>query len=256
MIPSLPEPPLLDFSSTSLFLDFDGTLIELADTPSGVDVSGTLIDLLHALSEVLQNRLALISGRAISVLDGFGLGGMAIAGSHGAEWRLPDGSGHRMDRPPVLDRVRDRLIAFADSDEGLLFEDKPLGAALHYRMAPQRRDEAHALATELAHEYGLHLQHGHDMVELRKAGVNKGTAIAELMQMAPFLGYSPVFAGDDVTDEDGFRAVREAGGMGILVGAVRATAAGQRLGDVRAVNHWLSRSLNAHDDSRINGDVK
>ncbi len=244
--PPLAEPPLLDFGTDALFLDFDGTLVELCDRPDAVHVPETLIDTLHALSDRLNGRLALVSGRAIEVLDGFGMTGLAAAGSHGSEWRLADGEREYLPRPAGLDVAQQQFADFADTADGLLFEDKPLGAALHYRRAPRMRDAAHDLAQQLADDHNLHLQRGHDMVEVRVPGVDKGTAIGELLKLRPFAGYRPVFLGDDVTDEDGFEAVENAGGAAILVGEPRITHASYRLSGVDAVNEWLARSLQSH----------
>lgn len=220
--------------------------MELCDRPDAVQVSEALIATLHALSDRLGGRLALVSGRAIEVLDGFGLIGLAAAGSHGSEWRLAGGQREYLPRPAGLDVAQQQFAIFAETADGLLFEDKPLGAALHYRRAPGMRDAAHDLARQLADDLQLHLQHGHDMVELRVAGVDKGTAIGELLKLRPFSGYRPVFLGDDVTDEDGFEAVESAGGKAILVGPSRHTHASFRLSGVAAVNEWLARSLQSH----------
>lgn len=239
----LSEPPLLDFGTDALFLDFDGTLVELCDRPDAVDVPDQLLRTLHELNDRLQGRLALVSGRAIEVLDSFGMIGLAAAGSHGSEWRLAGGEREYLPRPDGLDIAQQQFAVFAETADGLLFEDKPLGAALHYRRAPDMREAAQELAKQLADKHALHVQHGHDMVEVRVAGVDKGTAIAELLSLSPFAGHRPVFLGDDVTDEDGFRTVEDAGGMGILVGAPRRTVASHRLPGVRDVNDWLKRSL-------------
>jgi len=238
---TLPEPPLPDPARDALFLDFDGTLVALAETPDAVIVSDEMIAMLHGLDRTFAGRLAVISGRAIAVLDEFGLQGLSIAGSHGAEWRLADGTCESLPRPSALDIARKAFVAFAARHEGVLFEDKPLGAALHFRLAPGQE----AACVDLAKEYreGLHLQYGHAMVELRVPGVNKGTAIGTLLQRSPFAGHRPVFAGDDVTDEDGFVAVSGLGGDGVLVGSERATAARFRLSSPAAVNEWLTRAL-------------
>ena len=220
--------------------------MELCDRPDAVQVSERLIATLHALSDRLDGRLALVSGRAIEVLDEFGLTGLAAAGSHGSEWRLAGGEREYLPRPAGLDVAQQQFATFAETADGLLFEDKPLGAALHYRRAPGMRDAAHDLARRLADGHQLHLQHGHDMVELRVPGVDKGTAIGELLKLSPFSGYRPVFLGDDVTDEDGFEAVESAGGKAILVGPPRDTHASFRLSGVGAVNEWLARSLQSH----------
>lgn len=244
----LPEPPLLDFATDTLFLDFDGTLVELADRPDAITVPDRLIAILHELTRRLDGRLALVSGRALEVLDEFGMSGLAAAGSHGSEWRLAGGERQYRPRPAGLDDARERFTEFATRAEGLLFEDKPLGAALHYRRAPHERNAAHDLAEQMAEDHGLHVQRGHDMVELRIAGVDKGSAITELLAHAPFADHRPVFLGDDVTDEDGFRAVGEHGGAGVLVGDMRSTLASFHLSGVGAVNDWLSRSLRERGD--------
>lgn len=241
MTGQLPSPPPPDPSRDVLLLDFDGTLVPLAERPEGVVVTRDLITRLNQLSDLFEGRLALVSGRAIEVLDDFGFAGLSIAGSHGAEWRLPDGSRDGLDRPDALDEAKAAFIAFAEGKDGVLFEDKPLGAALHFRLAPSFADASIDLAREMAG--GLHLQHGHDMIEVRVGGVNKGTAISELMSHAPFAGFRPVFLGDDVTDEDGFARVGDHGGHGVLVGRIRDTRASYHLSDPNAVNAWLARAL-------------
>ncbi|WP_240654560.1 trehalose-phosphatase [Croceicoccus ponticola] len=238
---TLPRPPAPDPLRDALFLDFDGTLVPLAERPEGVVVTSALIDRLHRLTDLFDGRLALVSGRAIAVLDEFGLSGLPMAGSHGAEWRLADGQHDALPRPAALDDAKTAFVAFADAREGVLFEDKPLGAALHFRLAPGAADDAIALAT--SHAGGLHLQHGHAMIEVRVPGVHKGTAIAAMMARTPFAGYNPLFLGDDVTDEDGFAAAARLGGHGVLVGPSRQSNATFALSDPVAVNAWLAELL-------------
>ncbi|MDT0576686.1 trehalose-phosphatase [Croceicoccus sp. F390] len=237
-------PPLIDPARDALFLDFDGTLVELAARPDAIDVPDLLIDRLHRLAERLDNRLAIVSGRDIATLDSFGVGKLALAGSHGAQWRLADGSQGTTTAPAGLDDARAQFRQFAASHEGVIFEDKPLGTALHYRLAPEQQDACQSLAACLSHQWGFHIQHGHAMVELRQGGIDKGTAIRQLLEKSPFAGSRPIFAGDDVTDEAGFDAVEWAGGHGVLVGASRPSAARYRLPSVHQVNEWLSATLN------------
>lgn len=241
VIRNLPEPPPPDAAGDAIFLDFDGTLVPLARKPDAVDVPTTLISRLERLSDLLEGRLALVSGRAIEVLDQFGLAKLACAGSHGAEWRLAGGRQWTLPRPAALDTAREAFTAFASTREGVLFEDKPLGAALHFRLAPDHGPVCIALAEELTGT--LHLQRGHAMIELRVPGVHKGTAIGSLMQQEPFAGHRPVFVGDDVTDEDGFTTVARLGGHGVLVGPPRETSARFGLPDPQAVNTWLDHAL-------------
>jgi trehalose 6-phosphate phosphatase len=238
----LPPPPADLLDGASLFLDFDGTLVELADRPEAVSVDAALGRLLADLGDRLAGRVALVSGRAIVTLDGFlGTAGatLGMVGSHGAETRLAGGAIERPERPPSLDRA---VALFTDrfgARDGVVVETKPLGVGLHYRLAPDAGPEAHALVEDFARENALHVQHGKMMVELRLPGHDKGSAIVALLARAPFAGHRPVFLGDDLTDEAGFTACAARGGAGILVGGSRATEARYRLPDVAAVHAFL-----------------
>ncbi|WP_206241782.1 trehalose-phosphatase [Novosphingobium terrae] len=240
-----PPPPQL-LENASLFLDFDGTLVDLAERPDAVHVSARLHDLLDTLARRLDGRLAIVSGRGASdVAEQLGQPSCLIVGSHGAEFR--DASG-RIAAPPRSAALEEAVLAvqaFArdyqgeGGQQGLLVEDKPQGVALHYRMAPELQDAADGFATDLARRLGLYLQTGKMMVELRMGGADKGIALNRLMGQTAMRGTKPVFLGDDDTDETAFRAARALGGAGILVGPMRQTAALWRLPDVAAVHHWL-----------------
>ena len=235
------RPPTFPASEISLFLDFDGTLVRLAERPDGVVVERSLLSLLGHLSSRLSGRVALLSGRSIAQLDAL-LGGMAIAmaGSHGGEIRHCGMAAAPVSRPSALAIVAAEFAdAFRDTD-GVIIEVKTLGVALHYRLDPKAAPAIHSLAARLGAEHGLDLQRGKMMVELRTTGHDKGTALTAMMQDPPFAGHTPVFLGDDVTDEDGFAACAALGGAGILVGPERQSAARYRLDDVADVHRWLS----------------
>jgi trehalose 6-phosphate phosphatase len=127
----------------------------------------------------------------------------------------------------------------ASERAGLIVEDKPLGAALHYRQTPEAEAACVELASALAEEHGLHLQPGKMMVEVRTPGGDKGSAIERLMREPDLQGARPIFMGDDVTDEPGFAAAAGLGGAGILVGDERPTAALYRLDGVASALAWL-----------------
>ncbi|MGN6376944.1 MAG: trehalose-phosphatase [Sphingomonas sp.] len=242
----LPPPPGDLLTDAALFLDFDGTLVELAERPEAVVVGDALGGLLDRLAGRFEGRIALVSGRSIAQLDAFlGAAGTAIGvvGSHGAETRLAGGAIVRPERPASLDRAAQLFAERFNKRQGVVIEAKSLGVGLHYRLDPAVEDEAHALAEAFAAANDLHVQHGKMMVELRLPGQDKGSAIGALMERAPFAGHSPVFLGDDVTDEPGFLACVEHGGAGILVGEMRATAARYRLADVTAVHDWLAGAI-------------
>ncbi|WP_187335724.1 trehalose-phosphatase [Novosphingopyxis iocasae] len=240
----LPAPPRDLLVGASLFLDFDGTLVTLADRPEAVEVPDGLHPLLERLGDMLDGRMAIVSGRDVDTLRGrFGLATVPIAGSHGSEISLEPGTIDRPEAPETLIVAGRAFDAIAATDDGLLVERKPLGVCLHYRRAPEREADCRRVAGELAQMHGLHLQDGKMMAELRAGDDHKGSAIRALMQRDPFGGGAPVFLGDDVTDEDGFEAVRDLGGHGILIGEERETAAQYRLADVAAVHHWLEQGI-------------
>jgi trehalose 6-phosphate phosphatase len=222
-------------------LDFDGTLVELAQTPEAIVVAQSLPGLLERLSRRLAGRVALVTGRALADLDRYRLGpGLAAAGSHGLELRLGDAApASRGGTPPLADALRREAARFAAGDPRLRVEEKPAGIALHYRLAPARADEAKAWAQGAADRHGLRVQPGNMVVELLPRGVDKGAAVRRIMAEPPFAGARPVFVGDDLTDEHGFEAAAAMGGGGILVGPPRETAACWRLADVAAVHAWL-----------------
>jgi trehalose 6-phosphate phosphatase len=240
MADPLRPPPAELLDGAALFLDFDGTLVELADSPGAIRVPEGLRALLERLSARLGARVALVSGRAIEDLDShLGRCGIAVSGSHGLELRFADGSELPLDAPESLAAAQGALTDFAAADPRLLVEGKPASVALHFRRAPERAAEAEAMAEALAQRTGLALQPGKMVVELRPHGADKGDALRRLMREPPFAGTRPLFVGDDLTDEHAFAAAAELGGAGILVGAPRETAAAWRLDNVAAVAAWL-----------------
>lgn len=239
----LPIPPLSLLDGGALFLDFDGTLVELAEAPDAISVSPTLAPLLQRLSERLGGRVGLVSGRAIADLElHLECAGLAVSGSHGLELRLRDGSHVPLGVRHDLSEAKERVRALAGTAPGLLVEEKPFGVALHYRQAPDEAERVGAAMAALAQCTGLSLQQGKMVVELRPLGADKGDAVRAFMTEPEFVGARPFFVGDDLTDEDAFLAAAELGGGGILVGRERETAARWRLPDVAAVAAWLEEA--------------
>jgi trehalose 6-phosphate phosphatase len=233
-----PPPALLD--GAALFLDFDGTLVELAESPGAIAVSPHLPRLLERLSERLEGRLAIVSGRSIDDLERhLDCRRIAVSGSHGLELRLRDGTHIPLAATPAVAEAAAQAQEFASQRPGLLVERKPFGVALHYRQLPAEQERVVAFMSALAASSGLALQHGNMVAELRPRGADKGDALRALMAEPDFAGAVPVFVGDDLTDEDAFRAAAALGGAGILVGRPRETAAAWRLADVAAVAQWL-----------------
>ena len=232
-------PPLDLLRGAALFLDFDGTLVELAPTPDAVMIDDRLARLLTLLSQRLGRRVAIISGRPVAALRELLPLPLFAVGSHGMEFGAADGPIDMAARPDVLADVLERMRRLAAQCPGVIVEDKPLGAALHYRQAPQAEAACRAVASALAAEHELQLQPGKMMIEVRASGGDKGTAIERLMREPELRGARPVFMGDDLTDEPGFAAAARLGGTGILIGDERPTEARFRLQDVDAAIAWL-----------------
>ena len=228
----------------ALFLDIDGTLLELAARPDAVRVAKPVLALLESLRRATGGALALISGRAIADIDAlFAPLRLPAAGQHGAERRDAAGRLHQhLGAAEPVRRAAARLGAFAARHAGLVFEDKGHNLALHYRQAPSAARAAQAALREAALELGgdYEVLEGKMVVEIKPAGRDKGRAIAEFMAEPPFAGRTPVFIGDDVTDEFGFGVVQRLGGHAVKVGA-GPSAARHRIADAAAVREWLAR---------------
>lgn len=236
--PSLPRP----HDDWALFLDVDGTLIEIADAPDRVTVDDRVQGILTGLDARFSHAVALVSGRPIATLDAlFAPLRLASAGLHGLERRARDGTIDRCAADIHMDEVRRDVAAFARRDPGLLVEDKGLSVALHYRRAPGCEDDAVRFATALVARLddGLALQRGKMVLEFRPPGPDKGDVVASFMAAPPFRGRIPVFIGDDVTDEHGFAAVNRLGGHSIRVGNGAATEASWQIDGVANLLDWL-----------------
>ena len=240
------RPPLELLRGASLFLDFDGTLVDIRPTPGAVRVSRMLRDLLLELKGSLEGRVAILSGRSVAEVEQLlSPVRILIGGSHGLETQIPGGERLAIERPDCLDAVVAELRQVANQHPGVVIEDKPLGVALHYRQAPEAEEACRTAAISAAASNGLELQPGKMVFELRPGGANKGAALRKLMSEPPFRGTSPVFLGDDLTDEPGFEAADELGGVGVLIGAARPTAARYRLETVGEALAWLSDARGA-----------
>jgi trehalose 6-phosphate phosphatase len=229
-------------SGWAFFLDVDGTLLDHAPHPRDVSVGQDLRRLLEALRAASDGAVAMISGRSVEDLDAlFAPLRLPAAGQHGMERRSAIGERHRH-APSLrhLVRAAAALVRLTAAHDGLVFENKGMTLALHYRRAPDLRalveGEMRRIAESIGQEFEL--QAGKFVLELKPSGRDKGSAIAEFMAEAPFAGRLPVFLGDDLTDEYGFEIVNGLEGHSIKVGP-GTTRARWRLADAAAVRSWL-----------------
>lgn len=217
-------------------------MLKIARTPDAVEVNESLRIVLEKLRPLLGDALALVSGRTIADLDYlFGPLHLPAAGLHGIERRDARGSLHSEGKPVALDEIREALQAFATTYAGVVVEDKTHAIAVHYRQAPTVKAKARAEVRRLvAARPDLQILDGKMVFEIRPRGIDKGAAIEAFMGEPPFVGRTPIFIGDDITDEDGFTVVNDLGGHSIRVGGGAKTVARFRLPNVTAVIEWLN----------------
>ena len=235
-------PDNLDPSNLALFLDVDGTLLDIEDHPADVRADRPLVAMLAKISAGLGGAVSLISGRELADIDRiFAPARFAAAGAHGSELRQHPDDPVAITQSSLPSPVLARIRTFVEQNAGLLLEEKRGGASLHYRRAPQLEEQCKALVQELLPEIenDFRLIAGKMVLELAPIDHNKGAAITEMMRREPFSGRRAVFVGDDVTDEDGFLAVNAMGGITIRVGGNRGSAAEYALADVAGVRRWL-----------------
>ena len=238
--PIRPRPPA-PADDWALFLDVDGCLLEFADTPDAVTVPESLPATLAALAQRLTGAIALVSGRSLASIDRlFAPLQLPASGLHGIEHRS---AARRIPAPPApaaLGTIRSEARQIASAFPGAFVEDKGPALGLHWRAAPQAANALRAFAeVALPRLPGYCLQHGDQVVELRPAASDKGSAILMMLEEAPFRGRVPVFVGDDLTDESGFAVVNAHGGLSVLVGEREPSAAHFGLRDPGAVHEWL-----------------
>jgi trehalose 6-phosphate phosphatase len=250
--PILPADPPFDGlppAHAALFLDFDGVLVDLAAGPDAIVVPAALRTLLPRLETALGGALAIVSGRAVADLERH-IGPLPgwVAGSHGGERRRPG----QADAPhplTAIDRVavvQRRVKTLAQFGTAILVEIKPLGAVVHYRGDPSKEDVLRRAAEEIAaHSPGFECHPAKMAFELRPRDVGKDKVVADWLQRAPFRGRTPVYFGDDLTDEPALGMVQAAGGRAIKVGKGPSVAR-HRLDSPTEVLATLTRWLDDH----------
>ena len=225
----------------ALLLDFDGSLVDIAPTPDSIHVPADLLRDVRQLHRALNGAIACISGRSLQDLQHYlGHSRMVLVGSHGAEWgsAAPDCSIW----PAQAAICEAALRAWPQS----LVERKPLGLALHWRLAPQAEPTIRALAQHMVQTFPSHrVLQGKAVLELVPAHAHKGQALQRLMQTPPFAGRTPVYIGDDHTDLAAIQAAQALGGHGLAVGTQLAAHVHASFTGPQQVRQWLHQPAQA-----------
>jgi trehalose 6-phosphate phosphatase len=223
-------------ANAALFLDIDGTLLDIAERPDLVVIPPGLPALLARLRADRGGALAIISGRPLGQIDAFFPSSLPAAAEHGAILRDAAGTIHDLSlRPAAFAHWLAELNAAAREMPGVLIEEKNVSLVIHYRQAPDCGERLRALAERLIAEAGpgVEILPAHMAFELRPRGSGKDSALAWFMAHLPFAGRKPVFIGDDVTDEPAIALANQLGGMGLHV-------ARDFAGSPQAVRDWLA----------------
>jgi trehalose 6-phosphate phosphatase len=227
----------------ALYLDIDGTILDLAPTPEAVEVPVWMVPLLQRLSSRLEGAVAFVSGRTIGAIDQlFRPLTLPAVGVHGGEIRTPDGRIVMDEQLTAELQAAEPLLREAIARiRGVQLENKRSVIALHYRNVPERGREVLKVAELVAGGLGgqFSVLMGKCVVEIRPRHLTKGSAMRRLMEQAPFHGRTPIFAGDDSTDEDAFEVVNGLGGISVRVGEEAPTAARFRLANPDELRGWL-----------------
>lgn len=240
-----PPPPALA-DDDALFLDVDGTLLEFADHPDKVAPDPSLLALLDSVQQRLGGALALLSGRPVSQLQAmFASLRLPMAGLHGAQLLTSvDAELAETDTAAWLHTLHQRAMQLAHAHPGVMIENKGQALALHWRNAPDAGAAVVAFANaQLPELRDVRLQPGNHVIEFVGSGHDKGRALQQLMQQPLFQGRRPLFIGDDLTDEHGFRAAQQLKGIGVLVGQRNESVAVAALPDITAVHAWLRAAI-------------
>lgn len=208
----------------AIFLDYDGTLTPIVDDPAEAKIGDAERTILRQVAK--SAPLAIVSGRGLDDVKSLvAVEGLVYSGSHGFEIENAEGERSEKDEAaeavPQLDEAEALLKEGSADLSGVMIERKPYAIAVHTRRAES--DEARAQAGDLARDLVRQFDHlvlrgGKEIHELRPAiDWDKGAAISQLLELLPGQPV-PLYIGDDETDEDGFRAARRLGGIGVLVG--------------------------------------
>ena len=231
-----PRPDMLEKGAFALFLDLDGTLLDIAASPESVLVPKHLVEVLAALRQQLDGAVAILSGRSLRTIDRL-LHPLLISegAEHGAVLRLPDGDvAEAGENTTVPLHWRQMIHREAENWPGILVEEKSHGVALHYRANPSFSVPVTALLEQLVEsDPNFEILPALMARELRHRSIHKGAALRRLMKSEPFKGRLPLFIGDDVTDEDAIAAAEQMGGIGLRVADAFA-------GEPARVRAWLA----------------
>ena len=226
----------------ALFIDIDGTLLEMAPTPDAVVVPAGLVQILGGLARTFGGAVALSTGRRVADADRL-LAPLRLvtSGVHGTEVRSSPNSDITMLVPPASAGLLEEVLHVARMSPGILVEEKGGGLAVHYRKVPELRPVLFDELAKIADRRDtVVLRPGRKVLEVLPKGYSKGAGLAWLMRLPPFKGRSPIMIGDDHGDESALLMAQNLGGVGLKVAGEYFAPAAADFAGVSATRAWLA----------------
>ena len=232
-----------DIQQIALFLDVDGTLYDIENSPSLIKPCFRLQKKLHTIRNRLGGALGLISGRSLDDLDRiFDNNKIPLAGNHGAQLRDALRTNEYQADTGNIKGIAQKVKESLNEQKDIEIENKGSNLTVHFRNSTIDRKEINKIIMELVkHEPKLTFLKGKEVLEVKPLSHNKGTAISYFMRTKPFIKRRPIFIGDDVSDEDGFETVNKKGGWSVRVGNNKRSKANFFLPNVKSVHEMMKQ---------------
>ena len=234
-----------DIQQIALFLDVDGTLYDIENSPSLIKPCFRLQKKLHTIRNRLGGALGLISGRSLDDLDRiFDNNKIPLAGNHGAQLRDAFRTNEYQADTGNIKGIAHKIEELLNEQKNIEIENKGSNLTVHFRNSTIDRKEINKIIMELVkYEPKLTFLKGKEVIEVKPLSYNKGTAISYFMRTKPFIKRRPIFIGDDVSDEDGFETVNNKGGWSVRVGNYKRSKANFFLPNVKSVHEIMKQLL-------------
>ena len=232
-----------DIQKLALFLDVDGTLYEIMNSPSLIKPCFKLQKKLQTIRNRLGGALALISGRSLDDLDRiFENDKISVAGNHGAQLKDALRTKEYQAETGNIKGIAQKVTELLNGQKDIEIENKGSNLTVHFRNSTIDRKEINKIMLEIVkYEPKLILLEGKEVLEVKPLIHNKGTAISYFMRTKPFIKRRPIFIGDDVSDEDGFETVNKKGGWSVRVGDYKRSKANFFLPSVKSVHEMMKQ---------------
>ena len=234
-----------DIQQIALFLDVDGTLYDIENSPSLIKPCFRLQKKLHTIRNRLGGALGLISGRSLDDLDRiFDNKKIPLAGNHGAQLRDALRTNEYQADTVNIKGIAQKIGELLNEQKNIEIENKGSNLTVHFRNSTIDRKKIYKIIIELVkYEPKLTFLKGKEVIEVKPLSYNKGTAISYFMRTKPFIKRRPIFIGDDVSDEDGFETVNNKGGWSVRVGNYKRSKANFFLPNVKSVHEMMKQLL-------------